>query len=242
MFNPEFQDFIGVEAAGKPVAMGSSVIGIRYDKGVLIAADTTVFEGSVPRYQDVDRIFKINKQIIMGGGGNFHDVQMYRRTIGKQISSDRIYQDGFEMKPKSLALWLMNTTNARRLALDATNVELVVAGMQPDEGPYLATIGRPEGISDGYVAATGPARQTVISLVRDKKPKERSFTEKEAICLIRTCMEKLQCNDACALPQYTMGVCTAQDCHIEGPYKVNEDWTFARHKKGERGPKNTNKK
>ncbi|XP_022208147.1 proteasome subunit beta type-4-like [Drosophila obscura] len=245
MFHPDYErpstgphEFIGVETEGQPIPMGSCVIGIRYDKGVLIAADTAVSEASVPRYQDVDRVYKINKQIIMGGGGNFHDVQMYRRTIERQVISDRIYQDAFEMKAKALACWLRNTLCARRMAMEPTNVALIVGGMQPNEGPYLSLIDSAESISDDYVAATGPSRQLVISMVRDKKPQERDFTETEALGMIRTCMGKLQCRDPCAITQYTVGVCNANECHIEGPYKVNEDWTLARRKKGEQATKN----
>ncbi|XP_022212249.2 proteasome subunit beta type-4-like [Drosophila obscura] len=227
----EFLMFMGInkDPAGIPPTTGASVIGIRYDKGVLVAADTCVNYGSMPRFQNVDRVFKINEQIVMGGGGDFADIQMYKRTIDAQVITDRIYQDTTEMKPKTLAGWLTRTSYTRRTSNDPTAVAFVVGGMEPTAGPYLSYIdGRGLFVED-YVAMTDSAQQMVLPMVHDKKPKDREFTEEEALALVRLCMETLHYRDARAIPNYTVGVCDASGCRIEGPYKVNEDWTLVRH-------------
>ncbi|SPP85195.1 proteasome subunit beta type-4-like [Drosophila guanche] len=227
----EFLKFIGLNKDPGRVAinMGASVIGIRFDTGVVVAADTCVHYGSMPRFQSVDRVFKINEQIVMGGSGDFADIQMFKRTIDAQVITDRIYQDTAEMKPKSLAGWLRQITYARRSSNDLTPVSVVVGGMEPNAGPYLSYIDFRGVQVEDYVATTDAAQHMILPMVRDKKPKDREFTEEEAIALIRQGMESLHYRDSRAIPYYTVGFCAASGCHIEGPYKVNEDWTLVRH-------------
>ncbi|EDW29312.1 GL19635 [Drosophila persimilis] len=227
----QFLKFIGIndDPFGQTVTAGGSVIGIRYDQGVLVAADNCVHFGSTPRFQNVDRVFKINEQIVMGGGGDFADIQMYKRTIDAQVVTDRIYQDTTEMKPKTLAGWFRSTTYTRRSSNDFSAVAVVVGGMEPQAGPYLAYIDSRGLIVEDYVATTDTAQQMVLPMVRDSKPKDREFTEEEALAMIRQGMETLNNRDARAIPYYTVGVCNANGSHIEGPYNVSEDWTLARH-------------
>ena len=54
----------------QPIVTGSSVLAVKYDKGVMIAADTLASYGSLARYKDVRRIIKVGDRTIMGASGN----------------------------------------------------------------------------------------------------------------------------------------------------------------------------
>jgi len=45
-------------------------------------------------------------------------------------------------------------------------------------------------------------------------------------------MEVLFYRDTRNISQYTVGVCSANGCGVEGPFQVNENWTFAETIKG----------
>lgn len=66
-----------------PITTGTSVVGIKFDGGVMIAADNLVSYGSLARYQDVQRVFKINEKTIIGAGGDFADFQSLKRSIDR---------------------------------------------------------------------------------------------------------------------------------------------------------------
>lgn len=45
-----------------PITTGSSVIGLKFDGGVIIAADTLVSYGSMARFRNIDRVFKVSPE------------------------------------------------------------------------------------------------------------------------------------------------------------------------------------
>jgi 20S proteasome subunit beta 7 len=50
---------------------GSSVLAVKYDKGVMIAADTLASYGSLARYKDVRRIIPVGDRTIIGASGKW---------------------------------------------------------------------------------------------------------------------------------------------------------------------------
>lgn len=56
-----------------PVNIGSSVIGLKYKDGVMIATDTAVTYGSMKHYKGVQRIAKINEETVLASGGEMSD-------------------------------------------------------------------------------------------------------------------------------------------------------------------------
>ena len=54
----------------QPIVTGSSVLAVKYDQGVMIAADTLASYGSLARYKDVKRIIQVGDRTIMGASGN----------------------------------------------------------------------------------------------------------------------------------------------------------------------------
>ncbi|EDV96960.1 proteasome subunit beta type-4 [Drosophila grimshawi] len=204
---------------------GSSVLGIRYNAGVLIAADTLITYGSMARYQNVDRIFKINNRILLGGSGDFADVQCIMRSIDQKIIEDQ-YQN-CSTKPNSLATWMTRVLYNRRLCENPLNIDVIIAGIDECGLPYLANVDMRGGIYEDYVLATCFANQYCVPLVCESKPRDRDFTFAEAIDLIRSCMQALYYRDTHSIPLYTVGDCNADGCRINGPFKVEENWSFA---------------
>ncbi|XP_037730251.1 proteasome subunit beta type-4 [Drosophila subpulchrella] len=222
----------GTKHSTAAITTGSSVLGIRYDGGVMLAADTLVSYGSLARYQNIERVFKINKNILLGGSGDFADIQSIKRSIDQKMIEDQCCDDNIEMKPKSLASWMTRVLYNRRSRMNPLYIDVVVGGVDTEGTPYLANVDLRGRSHEDYVVATGFARHLAIPLVREKKPKDRDFTAVEASELIRTCMEVLFYRDTRNISQYTVGVCSANGCGIEGPFQVNENWTFAETIKG----------
>lgn len=65
----------------QPITTGTSVVGLKYGNGVVIAADTLLSYGSLAKYTDVDRVYKLNEQIIIGIGGDYADFQYIKTLI-----------------------------------------------------------------------------------------------------------------------------------------------------------------
>ena len=53
----------------QPIVTGTSVLAIKYDKGVMMAADTLASYGTLARYKDIRRIIKVGDKTIIGASG-----------------------------------------------------------------------------------------------------------------------------------------------------------------------------
>ncbi|XP_023178877.1 proteasome subunit beta type-4 [Drosophila hydei] len=217
----------GTKHSTAAITTGSSVLGIRFDGGVLVAADTLVSYGSLARYQNINRVFQINGKILLGGGGDFADIQSIKRSIDQKMIEDQCCNDGVVMKPAELSSWLTRVLYNRRSRMNPLYIDVVVAGVDEVGKPFLGNVDLRGRAYDDFVVATGFARHLSLPLVRERKPKDREFTFEEAASLIREAMKVLYYRDTRSLPQYTVGICTANDCSIKGPFKVEENWTFA---------------
>ncbi|KAH8381988.1 hypothetical protein KR009_001265 [Drosophila setifemur] len=222
----------GTKHSTASITTGSSVLGIRFDAGVLIAADTLVSYGSLARYQNIDRVFKINQKILLGGSGDFADIQSIKRSIDQKMIEDQCCDDNIEMKPNSLAKWMTRVLYNRRSRMNPLYIDVVVGGVNKEGKPFLANVDLRGRSHEDFVVATGFARHLAIPLVRESKPNDRELTFEEASNLIRKCMEVLYYRDTRNMSQYTVGVCSAGNCAVEGPFQVNENWSFAAHIKG----------
>ena len=75
----------GSTRSGGMITTGTSAIGVKYDGGVIIAADNLVSYGNMARYQNVQRVHKINDKVIIGVGGDFADFQFIKRHIDQLV-------------------------------------------------------------------------------------------------------------------------------------------------------------
>jgi 20S proteasome subunit beta 7 len=65
--------------------MGTSVLGMKFKDGVLIAADTLGSYGSLARFRNCPRVMKVNENIVLGAGGDYADYQYLQRIIQQKV-------------------------------------------------------------------------------------------------------------------------------------------------------------
>merc|ERR1712038_264739 len=105
-------------ATQSPVTTGSSVIAMKYDGGVVIAADTLGSYGSLARFTEIQRVIKVNETTIVGAGGDFADFQFLSDIIKQKQIDEECADDGFNLKPKALHCWLTRVLYNRRSKFD----------------------------------------------------------------------------------------------------------------------------
>uniref|UniRef100_A0A1B8Y1X3 Proteasome subunit beta type-4 n=1 Tax=Xenopus tropicalis TaxID=8364 RepID=A0A1B8Y1X3_XENTR len=60
---------------------GTSVLGVKFDGGVIIAADMLGSYGSLARFRNISRIMKVNESTILGASGDYADYQYLKQVI-----------------------------------------------------------------------------------------------------------------------------------------------------------------
>lgn len=73
----------GVQHTQQPIVTGTSVLGIKYKDGVLLAADTLASYGSLARFMDIRRIVDVGANTILGASGDMSDFQYTQALLEK---------------------------------------------------------------------------------------------------------------------------------------------------------------
>lgn len=69
----------------RPMVTGTSVLGLKFNNGIIIAADTVCSYGSLARYRTVSRLYKVNDSTVVGGGGDYADFQFIKSLVEQKV-------------------------------------------------------------------------------------------------------------------------------------------------------------
>ena len=78
----------------QPYVTGTSVLGVKYSGGVMIAADTLASYGSMARFKDVERMAKVGDSTLLAAGGEISDFQHIQDMLGQLTTRDYCVDDG----------------------------------------------------------------------------------------------------------------------------------------------------
>ncbi|XP_039747936.1 proteasome subunit beta type-4 [Pararge aegeria] len=217
------QDFRAHSAT--PITTTTTVIGLRFDKGCVLAADTLGSYGSLARFRDCNRLQKVNDLTLLGAGGDYADYQYLRDIIEQKIIDEQCIGDGLQLKPKSLHCWLTRVLYNKRSKMDPLWNNYVVAGIQDGE-PFLGSVDKLGTAYEDATIATGLGAYMATPLLRDATEKG-PLDEESAKALVRKCMEVLFYRDARSFPRYQLGVVTSAGVTVEEPVELKHDWSLA---------------
>merc|ERR1712159_116977 len=122
-----------------PIVTGTSVLGMKYNGGVLMVADMLGSYGSMARFKTVERLKQFGEHTCVGAGGDLSDFQYIVDLLDELIEDDAIEQDGHQLGPKNLHAYLCRVMYNRRSKQDPLWNSLVVGGFRDGES-FLATV------------------------------------------------------------------------------------------------------
>ncbi|XP_011312177.1 proteasome subunit beta type-4 [Fopius arisanus] len=220
-------DVSPIQVSQSPVTTGTSVVGVQFKEGVMIAADILASYGSLARYRNVERIIKVNDNIILGAGGDYADYQYLKNMIDQKILEEQCLDDGFTLKPKSLHCWLTRVLYNQRSKFDPLWNNFIIAGF--DNGkPFMGTVDKLGTAFVDPVIATGYGAYMASPLLHKKYDENPEMTEEEASQLIHQCMDVLYLRDGRSFPKYQLGIITKEKgIEIKGPIEVKGHWAIA---------------
>uniref|UniRef100_A0A663DM72 Proteasome subunit beta n=1 Tax=Aquila chrysaetos chrysaetos TaxID=223781 RepID=A0A663DM72_AQUCH len=68
-----------------PMVTGTSVLGVKFDGGVIIAADMMGSYGSLARFRSISRLLKVNDTTMLGASGDYADFQYLKQIIDQMV-------------------------------------------------------------------------------------------------------------------------------------------------------------
>ncbi|XP_034945491.1 proteasome subunit beta type-4 [Chelonus insularis] len=230
-FSSKFLNFDTITRSQSPVTTGTSVVGVQFKDGVMVAADVLASYGSLARYRNVERVIKVNDNIVLGSGGDYADYQYIRMIIEHKILEEHCLDDDFTLKPKSLHCWLTRVLYNQRSKFDPLWNNFLIAGLE-DGKPFLGTVDKLGTAYVDPVIATGYGAYMATPLLRKAWENNKEMTEEQAAELIHKCMEVLFMRDARSFPRYQLGVITKEKgVEIRGPFDNKGHWEVAKLEK-----------
>ncbi|KAF7233176.1 hypothetical protein EG68_10391 [Paragonimus skrjabini miyazakii] len=231
-----FQEY-GKKHTLSPACTGTSVLGIKYAGGIIIAADMLVSYGSLARFLDVERVAKINDTTVIACSGDVADYQLLKRRIDEQTHTDNLLSDGFKLSPRALHCWITRVLYNRRSKLNPLWNSYIVGGREQDGKPFLGFCNL-LGVS--YMddcLATGFGSYLAIPLLRQRLEDiaggdPNKLSENDAVQAVTDAMRQLYFRDCRAFNTYQLAFVRSDGVEIRGPLQLESDWSIAEYVAG----------
>jgi len=205
-----------------PIVTGSTVIGVKYDGGVLIAADTLASYGSQARYKDFVRMRKAGNFTLVGASGEMSDFQYLGKMIDEIDEEDWLSQDGCMMGPHQYSSYIGRVMYNRRSKGNPLYNQFVVAGKKGNGDSLLAFVDHQGTYFEDNFIATGFGAYFAMPLLRNEW--SPNMTKDQAMALIVTSLKNCFYRDCRAYCKYTVGCSDGQTVEISDVKELDHFW------------------
>ncbi|XP_063296301.1 proteasome subunit beta type-4 [Pelobates fuscus] len=214
-----------------PMVTGTSVLGVKFDGGVIIAADMLGSYGSLARFRNISRLMKVNSCTMLGASGDYADYQYLKQVIDQMIIDEELLGDGHSYSPKAMHSWLTRVMYNRRSKMNPLWNTVVIGGLYKGES-FLGYVDKLGVAYEAPTIATGFGAYLAQPLMREVLESKPSLTKDEARALVERCMKVLYYRDARSYNRYEIATVTESGVEIEGPLSSETNWEIANLIKG----------
>jgi 20S proteasome subunit beta 7 len=210
-----------------PTVTGSSVIGLKYDSGVLLAADTLGSYGSMAKLRNVSRVRKLNNQVAVGFSGDVADAEFLTKVLNGMVTDDAVADDGTSLTPKGVYSWITRVYYNRRSKFEPLWNQAVVAGFdQATDTPFLGCVNLLGYSWEDNIIATAFGNHLSLPILRSFVDEKKGALPNlaEAQQLIEQCMKVLYARDARSWNKYEVVKIDKSGVVISEPQTIKIDW------------------
>jgi 20S proteasome subunit beta 7 len=212
----------------QPIVTGSSILGIKYNGGVMLASDTLASYGSLARFRSAERVKQFGDYTVVGASGEYSDWQYIQNVLQHHIDKDYQLDDGNYLTPKEIHQWLVRVMYNRRNQFDPLWNTLVVAGFR-DGKAFLGQVDSVGTHFEDNTISTGFGSYLAQPILRSffaEKGSADNISEQEARKVLEQCMRVLFYRDARTSDKIQIASVNAQGVKITEPFVLDTQWTF----------------
>ncbi|KAL2003446.1 hypothetical protein VTN02DRAFT_3757 [Thermoascus thermophilus] len=219
-----------------PSVTGTSVVAVKFNGGVAIAADNLASYGSLARFTDVKRLRVFDKSTVIGFGGDVSDMQYIDRLLESIDIRENYSSNGNTLNAKNLHTYLSKVLYKRRSEFNPLWNHILVAGFDGDGKPFLSSADLLGTTFSAPHLATGFGAHLAIPILRRLFPEDmpiENITKEQAVAALKDCMKVLFYRDARSLDRYSIAVVTKEGIDLKEDEKLEaQSWAFAEGIKG----------
>jgi len=210
-----------------PMMTGTSVVGLKYEGGVMLAADTLSSFGSLATFKNVRRLAEVSEGVLLGASGEYSDfqaiVQLLKSNALEESCASGLYDES-GANAKETWNYLRAVMYNRRNKMDPLWSSVLVAGRDEHGKSFLGYVDKIGMTVEENLFATGMGSYLVLSLLREKyKP---DLQEGEARALLEDCMRVLFYRDARSTNRIQLAKVSEDtgEVLISEPYELETQW------------------
>ncbi|KAK5987320.1 Proteasome subunit beta type-7 [Cladobotryum mycophilum] len=221
----------------QPIVTGTSVIGIKFKDGVVMAADNLASYGSLARFTDVKRLRTFAGTSVLGFSGDVSDMQyLDRHLIDLSLSEAYDSPDKPRLSAANLHRYLAKLLYHRRSKFDPLWNHILVGGLDDNGEPFLAAADLLGSTYSSPSLATGFGAMLAQPIMRrhvETDEDAKKLSREDAVNIIKECMKVLFYRDARSLDTYSIAVITKDGIDLKENEKLEkQSWAFADRIKG----------
>jgi len=216
----------------RPIVTGTSVVAIRTNSFVMMAADTLGSYGSLSRFHDIKRVINIGNHTMLGAGGEISDFQKVTQYLQQLEEENYCYDDEVTMTAPEIHSYLTRICYNRRSRVDPFYNQFAVGGVTKNaKGVKRTYLGYTDLFGttfvDNYVA-TGFGAHFALPLLRKGYAEMGGpeMTEENARKLLADVMRVLFYRDCKTINKITFGKVDDSGVSIADPISVRTDWNL----------------
>lgn len=216
-----------------PAVTGTSVLGVKFKDGVVIAADNLASYGSLARFTDVRRIRTFPPNTVIGFGGDVSDMQYLDRMLQSlDIRENYLSSSEHALNARNLHTYLSKVMYKRRSDFNPLWNMMLIAGFDEDDKPFLASADLLGTTFSSPTLATGFGAHLAQPLLRRLMPEDeasvKDVSREQAVKAVQECMKVLFYRDARSMDRYSIAVVTKDGVDLKEDEKLeNQSWAFA---------------
>lgn len=204
---------------------------MKFDGGVIMAADTLGSYGSLARYRDMKRLAAVGDATIVAGSGDMADFHHILHMLDDIVVDNIQWNDDQKILPKSVHTYLTRVLYNRRTNMNPLWNTLVVGGHSDGES-YLGFVDKIGVAYNDDVIATGYGAHIALPIMRSAIEANPKMSETEARELITRMLKVMYYRDKLSLNKYLIAVSTDAGVVIDEPATADTNWEIADLVKG----------
>jgi 20S proteasome alpha/beta subunit len=209
------------------MASGGSVIGVKYDGGVLIASDTLLSYGSLAKWPNIPRIKIIGSSSAVCASGDYADFQEVTKQLQARIQEDAIDGNTLEMNSWELFSTLHRFMYSKRCDFEPALCQFVFMGSDETGKTILAGVDDIGTKWEADCVGTGYGAHIALPLLRKAlDSKNGKLTRAEALSVIQDCLRIIFYRECRAINKFQVADASNGKVIISEPFSVETQWDF----------------
>eukprot|EP00047_Mylnosiga_fluctuans_P002437 m.224534 g.224534 ORF g.224534 m.224534 type:complete len:258 (-) comp11104_c0_seq1:50-823(-) len=215
-----------VKHTTQPSVTGTSVLGLKFNGGVVVAADMCGSYGSLSRFQKQSRLTQVGENCVVGAGGDMADFHALSHMLEDIQTENDDFADGHTLTPRAIHSYITRVMYSKRSKMEPLWNTVVVGGVSSGV-PFLGYVDKIGVAFEDNTVASGYGAHIAIPLMRAAYEANPAMSEDEAVALLQKCLQVLFYRDARSVNRYEIAIVTATGVRILPPIEGPTNWDIA---------------